>query len=220
MTTGLYVGPWKACTAGGDCADTLNLVSDGRGNVIATRFFMLTAVFPAFALLALPFLAKFGYLGDIKAANASWYLLIYIGVSSFISMCVWAAFQYDVLANYTNFGKWTPDWALGLSCLAWLLAVPCAAVVYAWKMKSMGPNSALAQTKAKSVEISTTTSAATAPTASHFAPPPRTQAPAPSYPTPQPLNTAPQYSGEQPQQSYDQQQYDQQQQYGQPGVDV
>jgi len=196
-TSGLHVGPWKTCVDGGSCENTIDALSEGLGSVQATRFFILTAVFPAFALLALPLLAKFGYLGETKAATASFWSLVYVGVAGFICMCVWAAFQYDVLAKYSAFGSWAPDWALGLTVLIWVFAFSTSVVVYVWKLKSAG-GSDLQQTKAKSVS----------------SPPPRTTAPpaqAPpqaSYPVPQPLG------------GYEQQQQYGQQQYGQPGVDV
>jgi len=189
----VFVGPWKACTTDMQCDDTLNALSTGLGNVYAVRFFMVTAVFPAFAILALPFLSKFGFIGEIKAAAATWYCLLYIGIACFISMCVWAAFQYDTLAAYAIAGEWKPDWSLGLSVLAWLVAFSSSIIVFVWKMKAGGNNSDLAATKNKSINTAPQQSAPAYPT---------TQA---AYPTPQPLN--PQYE-----QNYEGQQ--------QPGVDV
>jgi len=206
-TDSAIVGPWKSCT-GSDCEDTISALSTGKGNVYAVRFFMITSVFPAFAMLSFPFLSKLGYLDDIKAAAATWYSLLYIGVSCFISMCVWAAFQYDTLAHFTSMGSWSPDWAIGLATLAWLLAFSSSVVVFVWKMKAGGSGSSghdLAAAKNKSMN---TTEPATVHQPAH---------PAPVYSTPQPLNTAPQYG--EPQQQH----YDQNQQYGhtqQPGVDV
>jgi len=229
-TSGLSVGPWRACV-GPSCDKTTNLPITGMGSVQATRFFILTSVFPALGVLSLPFLVKYYMLSEARAALAAFWSMITITVFTFTAMCVWAAFQYDVLAKYTTTGgKWSPDWALGLCCLAWIFGLVCSTVLYTWKLKADG-GSALQQTKAKE-QPSMPTSAPPAAAPTHM-PPPRTMPPtaAPpaqsAYVTPQPLYAGqqqydpnayaqPQYEGQAyDQQQYDQQQYGQQQQYDQ-----
>jgi len=220
-TSGLFVGPWKTCDLSMDCADTLSAISESHGNVYAVRFFMVMAVFPAFALLALTVMTKLGKVSSARAATVSFWSLIFVGVATFTSMCVWAAFQYDTLAKFNALGSWSPDWALGLACLAWLFAFSSAVVTYIWKLKAMGGND-LTQAKTKSMDPSPTDAPATsystqpAPATSHHAPPPRTMPPPAEttpYSPPPPLNSG--YGGEQQPIEFNQQ-YSQ----SQPGVDV
>jgi hypothetical protein len=183
--TGLYVGPWKTCSESGDCSNTIDAIPNGLGNVHATRFFMLIAVFPAWMIVALPFLAHFGKLDTFKTATVNFWSLIFIGVCTFVSMCVWAAFQYDTLAKYNLFGTWMPDWALGVCCLTWLVAFSASVVAFIWKLKA-GGGSDLQQSKMRGADPQITQSPATYPVPQQTAPSYPGAAPL-SYPTPQPL---------------------------------
>jgi len=217
-TSGLSVGPWMACTKTGDCTKTLDLGAGGKGNIIATQFFILTSVFPALAVLVLPFLVKTGKLDEHRASTASYYSILYVGVSCFVAMCVWASFHYDYLAKFNSLGSWTPDWAIGLCCLAWLFAFSSAVVLFIWKSKASGVSGGAnlqATSKAAKGEPSYPTTAPPAAAAPSY------PVPAASYPTPQPLNQYGQQGYENNQQyAYGQQQQYGQPQYGQPGVDV
>jgi len=203
MCPSVYVGPWKACVSG-DCQNTIDTISGG--SVSAVRFFMIITQFAAWGILALPVLVHLGKLDSFKTATVTFWSLIFIGVCTFISMCVWAAFQYDTLAKYSLFGSWTPDYALGLCCLAWIVAFSSSVVVFVWKLKAGGGGD-FSQSKQRAAEQDTSKASYPVPAQT-----------APAY-TSQPAAYAPSYPGAQPL-SYPTPQPLQTNQYGPPGADV